>query len=685
MKKVRLINKKERALLSDMLPYETPLIFSNKNFYDIVSKLLISFSYKQKELSWKSDSLTTDLIICMLFNLNVDNISNQATIDGRKKSIIKDNLSTIPFNYKINHKNEEFRELSIIHPRNQIISSLFYDRYKNLIIHFCNKSSFSLRHPSHVAKCIFWSDEQRITDFNEDSIEMEEREQDNLKSYFVYKDHSNIFKFFESENYHRCEKIYNRMARLDVSKCFDSIYTHSLAWATYGKNITKNILSGITQGDLRNSFGDIFDTLMQDANYKETNGIPIGPEISRIFAEIILQDIDCKVKNELTSILLTYRKDYEIFRYVDDYFIFYNHQEHYSEIKKTLQINLKKYKLNLNTSKEIIYDKPIITEITIAKNKISELLEQEINYIKTEIPQTDGAPKETKGQISVNYTNLIVEFKSILKTCNVSYSDVLNFTFSILERRLKTAIKKHLKIIPRDITSTAMMADAMKSIIEFSFFIYAVSPKVNTTIKLSRILCILINFLKTKIFSVDLKDEIYRSIYKNIIFILDKNTVDGVTQIETLHLITILEQLGRNYRLQENNLAKYIGFNEMPNGTYIERHELNYFTISTAISYIKNKERYNDLRLALEEILLEKLEQNQSIITKNTESTLIFFDFILCPFISKNTKEKIFSFFSITDGLHKELILSVSKNWFINWDDFDLTVALDRKRSFDVY
>lgn len=595
MKKVRLINKKERALLSDMLPYETPLIFSNKNFYDIVSKLLISFSYKQKELSWKSDSLTTDLIICMLFNLNVDNISNQATIDGRKKSIIKDNLSTIPFNYKINHKNEEFRELSIIHPRNQIISSLFYDRYKNLIIHFCNKSSFSLRHPSHVAKCIFWSDEQRITDFNEDSIEMEEREQDNLKSYFVYKDHSNIFKFFESENYHRCEKIYNRMARLDVSKCFDSIYTHSLAWATYGKNITKNILSGITQGDLRNSFGDIFDTLMQDANYKETNGIPI------------------------------------------------------------------------------------------AKNKISELLEQEINYIKTEIPQTDGAPKETKGQISVNYTNLIVEFKSILKTCNVSYSDVLNFTFSILERRLKTAIKKHLKIIPRDITSTAMMADAMKSIIEFSFFIYAVSPKVNTTIKLSRILCILINFLKTKIFSVDLKDEIYRSIYKNIIFILDKNTVDGVTQIETLHLITILEQLGRNYRLQENNLAKYIGFNEMPNGTYIERHELNYFTISTAISYIKNKERYNDLRLALEEILLEKLEQNQSIITKNTESTLIFFDFILCPFISKNTKEKIFSFFSITDGLHKELILSVSKNWFINWDDFDLTVALDRKRSFDVY
>ena len=45
--------------------------------------------------------------------------------------------------------------------------------------------------------------------------------------------------------------------------------------------------------------GDAFDNLMQSVNARETNGIVIGPEFSRIFAEIILQYIDQKVEQEL--------------------------------------------------------------------------------------------------------------------------------------------------------------------------------------------------------------------------------------------------------------------------------------------------------------------------------------------------------------------------------------------------
>ena len=62
-----------------------------------------------------------------------------------------------------------------------------------------------------------------------------------------------------------------------------------------------------------------------------THGIVIGPEFSRIFAEILLQSIDVKVKNKL----LSYKSSnyihgivegvhYTIKRYVDDYFLFYN-------------------------------------------------------------------------------------------------------------------------------------------------------------------------------------------------------------------------------------------------------------------------------------------------------------------------------------------------------------------------
>ncbi|MFN8135210.1 MAG: hypothetical protein U0Z17_08290 [Bacteroidales bacterium] len=54
------------------------------------------------------------------------------------------------------------------------------------------------------------------------------------------------------------------------------------------------------------------------------NGIVVGPEISRIFAEIILQNVDINVLNILEKEGRKYEVDYEARRYVDDYFIFSN-------------------------------------------------------------------------------------------------------------------------------------------------------------------------------------------------------------------------------------------------------------------------------------------------------------------------------------------------------------------------
>ena len=74
------------------------------------------------------------------------------------------------------------------------------------------------------------------------------------------------------------------------------------------------------------------------------------------------------------------RVDYEIFRYVDDYFIFYNEEDDKDQITDTLQHALKEYKLYLNSSKAVVYDKPLITEISMAKQKIASLLEEKIVY-----------------------------------------------------------------------------------------------------------------------------------------------------------------------------------------------------------------------------------------------------------------------------------------------------------------
>jgi len=81
----------------------------------------------------------------------------------------------------------------------------------------------------------------------------------------------------------------------------------------------------------KETFGYKFDKLLMDLNYNETNGIVIGPEFSRIFAEIILQRIDLHVLRRTEEQGLKHKTDYEVFRYVDDYFLFCN-DEHVKDL-----------------------------------------------------------------------------------------------------------------------------------------------------------------------------------------------------------------------------------------------------------------------------------------------------------------------------------------------------------------
>ena len=54
------------------------------------------------------------------------------------------------------------------------------------------------------------------------------------------------------------------LIKVDISKCFNSIYTHSLAWALLGKeNVKKNL------NRIKGTLPDEFDKLMQKLNYNE--------------------------------------------------------------------------------------------------------------------------------------------------------------------------------------------------------------------------------------------------------------------------------------------------------------------------------------------------------------------------------------------------------------------------------
>lgn len=684
---------KERALISDVLPFEVPITFSNRHFYNFLVKEKIEL--KKNRLTWKANDLVTGEIIKLLFDFKDKTlVSNE--IDFRSGKEPHWRLKTVPFNYRISHKGDDFRELTVVHPKNQIALVEFYESYKQLILHYCSLSPFSLRRPSRVARFKLRKDRtfaERLAKFqDDDAVEEDGTEYENLKTYFVYKDYSNIHKFYESYKYHRCEKKYNKLFKFDISKCFDSIYSHSICWALLNKEIVKdNLLTS------KATFGGQFDAFMQHLNYSETNGIVIGPEFSRIFAEIILQKIDRDVESILKeSHDLKHKRDYEIFRYVDDYFVFYNEESTREEILKQFRMRLRVYKLGLNEGKSALYEKPLITELTIAKQRIVDLLCSSLSYslcpksTPEEISETQEEAESSKsitGSIYVSSNKLITKFKTVIKETGIEYKDILNYSFAIIERRLSQILLDY-SAIDKTQTTERRFIKALLEILDFTFFIYSVAPQVNTTIRLCRILrCITEYLCKKDHVNIDLKHLVLKKIFDNITFVLDKNRWLLHAQIETLFLLIALGEFGKEYWLDADFLRKHVCIEkDDETGVLSFKGDLSYFTITVLLFYMKNKSRYEDLRAFIKEHILHRLSQvPRTNLRKNTELILLLFDILTCPYLDLIFKRMCLRKFDIKKRNLQHQIISFRDIWFTQWTDFDFGKALDAKHSLEVY
>ncbi|MEO9022601.1 MAG: antiviral reverse transcriptase Drt3b [Ginsengibacter sp.] len=675
--------KKERVILSDVLPFEIPITFSNRHFYNFLLFCEIKLEDERISIN-KNDTPAIREIIKLLFGINS---SKPFSTDG-KVNFEGEKRDSIPFGYKIVHKENDFRELTIIHPKSQLAVIDFYDTYKDLILYYCSKSQFSIRRPHRIAKYTYFKDHlhlEKLADLSDEIVEQNDLEYENLKTFFVYKKYSNIHKFYESYQYHRCEKKFNCLFKFDISKCFDSIYTHSISWALLDKEVVKNFL-----GDKEKTFGNRFDVLMQKLNYKETNGIVIGPEFSRIFAELILQKIDDNAKRELSALELNSKKDYEVFRYVDDYFVFYNEESTRKKILTTFRLCLRDFKLSLNEAKTLDFNKPIITEITIAKQKINDLLNDSLAYQLEEFLVIEGSDtepvKKKKGKIYVNADKLITKFKTIIFESGIDYKDILNFTFAIIERKLRSLIKNYFKIVHEKNTEKEFVK-AILELFDFVFFLYSVSPRVNTTIKLCRLLRLATATLNLKDkFSIDFKHLVFKKIYDNIDFTLNKNKTVKHTQVETLYLLIALGELGNKYWLTEDVLASYLCIYKKGNDFYFDA-EMNYFTIVVSLFYMKNKVRFNKLRDFVFDALIEKFEcVDYDLRIKKAELILLLFDILAYPFVNiVPIKKKLLNLYNVTDASLQLEIINARKNWFTTWTEFDFGKELDAKLSQEVY
>ncbi len=646
----RLIKKNDydRVLVTETAPYETPLIFSNDGFYKISQ-------------SSRTDNPILDFIYRHL-----------VLAESRKK------FFTRPYQYKIRKNQLEFRRLSVIHPISQWEMRKFYESYESLICHYCSKSAFSIRAPEKTAGRFYYKNSwENINKYKRNTVEEQDsdKQHKHSSSFYAYRGYDRLYKFFNSSEFISLEKNFPYLRTLDVSKCFDSIYTHSIAWATKEKQYAKSKIGQAT-------FGSAFDSLMQRANYNETNGIVIGPEISRIFAEIILQDIDEKVKARLSGSKhsSTHGIHYCIKRYVDDVFIFAKDEKLSKKIYEIYADHLSSYNLHVNSSKSHLHSRPFFT----SKSKVVREVNAKLNdftekFLSSKKENTVLLPKEIHRADKLIHS-FIDSIKSICSANSVDYDEVSSYLISAFFERTKRLIN----VETIDAESRDQYRDVALVFLELIFFFYSVAPSVSASYKLCASVILLSRFAEHHLEAYE--HTVKQKSYELAAELLEgdlgstDSDVENFILLEALNVILAISDMGQDYFLPSRLIEN------------IFKSKTSYYDLVTSLFYIKNRPEYNAIRQNIFSTIEKRLENLDSI-QVDTEQVCLFLDCISCPYIDRARKTKwikrLYRARSTTPPSNAELTeffdSSARNFWFVNWNEVDLLNALERKELRQVY
>ena len=720
-KKIKLSYSKERVLFSDVLPYECPIIFSNRYLYRFLAKYLwIGEEQKIDNIAWnvlkqskRWDQKDANAFAALLFGCYEK---------GKRIGPLQHKLNDLfyPYQFNIAHKTNKNRTLSIIHPYNQWQVVEFYEQYKYSILYLCNQSSYSIRKPHKIAQYFYYRDRlhRKLSGHESDKVELFFNEYENLKTYFSYEKYANIYKFYEDYRYQRAEKKFKYLVKFDLQSCFDSIYTHTISWATAGGADKVKVLPGYHGSWV----GDAFDNLMQSVNARETNGIVIGPEFSRIFAEIILQYIDQKVEQELLEKNLRQKSTYECYRYVDDYFLFYNDEKDKNLFMESLTKRLKEFKLQISPSKTEEFEKPFITKVTIAKQRIENLLSNIFSIpLWEEIESNSSTEKDTedkdldkdrevlekKFNIYLPANDVNTQIKVIVKECGIEYRDIANYLLEKISQRLDTFLnryeigfKKYERLMSKEETNKddvethaqrgeRKLTSFLVYLIDVTFFVFNSNRQINTTLKLQKIMNSIIIYAKRhgdfKVnhavrFQTISKDIIFKKIQDEIALVLTTTDSHRSTLHESLYLLILAKELGYAYLLAPEVIK-----------SFIEKSELQYnlFACLILLYYYANHKCYDSQKALLKEEILKKYRLvTESERKRNSELTILTADMMTCPFVNDAYKQNLLTLMGITEMRDQQMIMSFAKKQkyiFTRWTMFNLNKELQAKISQEVY
>ncbi|MCC3161154.1 MAG: RNA-directed DNA polymerase [Mollicutes bacterium PWAP] len=346
------------------------------------------------------------------FNLEISNLVN---VKESKIRVKKPKISPITW---VIYESKKMKTITMPHPQN---NQDIFKKWKEIEERIFKKYKKDTKSISQFANGKYVN--QKRKDINHSMFN---------NRYFTYKN-NNTYSEMVEKAYEHSKRKESFISILDIKSYFPSIYIHSLQWSFFkGKHWEKK------RDSLKENKIDSLDKKFHDValllSSSETNGLPIGPNLSRIISHQIGNQIDLIITGVLKGEKNTHLK---IFRHIDDLYI-----SHKNKIKdETIDIinsKLSRLNLKLNSIKTILNtkeDKKIDWEkefhemkpkaITGLFNNLNKYSSNQIDVYNDEEFYEKFCQRTSELILNINKdTNKLKEFKAM--QINFIYKSYLN-------------------------------------------------------------------------------------------------------------------------------------------------------------------------------------------------------------------------------------------------------------------
>lgn len=633
-----------RGVLTETLPYELPIGFTNDNLF--------------------------------LSELKIDNLDEQQR-NAIHQLRHQNSDFTKPFLYKINRSLRSRNTLAIIHPTHQLKVSKFLSDFENTILQACSRSTFSLRHPAGTLQIYLkgstanikkrWSLGLPNQHFGE-TIHAPYS-----PSFFAYQKYLLLNLFFSSNELVRLESRFSHLRMLDVSRCFFNIYTHSITWAQKDKDFSKKHTK-------RYSFEQQFDTIMQKSNYNETAGIVVGPEVSRIFAEIIFQRIDLELERRASEKNLVSEKDYVVRRYVDDYYLFAKNIDTLNSLEDILADVLEEYKLFLNIEKREDIQRPFVTKISRVKHEVSRVCDILESALTKPIEIDPNKPVIVSDAQKIGRQSLDA-LRFIGGSERTAFINAFSEVFSAIGR-IVTRLKEQEPRADQNEYISQELIGRIKLINRILFYLlsvdYRVPPLIRTAFLIRQIVSL------TKQLSAPERKTINAHLAYELSQLLESNYLEkkGPISLEITNTILIglmVDPVSFSVQDSTREVFKNIlcGKHEGYFSVLCALHYMNSVSTNELIHYDKSEEC--NWRQNFSASIAKFLTDEKCAPRINTEDYLIFCDFLSCPAVDHTLRWETFNEKLGGQPLSKEkfdelMLILRHTNWKNPGHEFELLI-----------